>query len=143
MPVGKTVKQKSKKVSEANSISSSLNISESVRKGWEIMAVLVISFPPSKNFEAYLSNVIDAGTRQKELQVDIIARHCAGKLTRISKSGPRGKTPTTVEIERAMVLAYMVTVKLNLAIRRLHFTRLFLVNLFRKLCVFNELNSLN
>jgi hypothetical protein len=63
----------------------------------------LITFPPSKNFEAYLQAFIQKHTTQQEGRVDIMAKHCLRRLVTISKKGPRGKPPTIAEIETASV----------------------------------------
>jgi len=82
--------------------------------GWQLMAVIVISFPPSKNFESYLIQFIrqyfekevtnhpSADPNQKQILFTIIA-HCHKKLLRICQTGPKGKVPTINEIERGKV----------------------------------------
>jgi len=77
--------------------------SESVFKGWQLLCVLLISFPPSKDFETYLHSFMMQRTTQQEGRVDIMAKHCIRRLAGISKKGPRGKPPTTSEIETASV----------------------------------------
>jgi hypothetical protein len=72
-----------------------------VFKGWQLLCVLLITFPPSKNFEAYLRSFIQQHTTQQEGRVDVMAKHCVKRLTFIAKKGPRGKPPTSTEIETA------------------------------------------
>lgn len=76
---------------------------ESIFKGWQLLCVLLISFPPSKNFEAYLQAFIQKHTTQQEGRVDVMAKHCLRRLVAISKKGPRGKPPSIAEIETASV----------------------------------------
>ncbi|KXS12662.1 hypothetical protein M427DRAFT_502256 [Gonapodya prolifera JEL478] len=83
---------------------------ESEYKGWELMGVLLIGFPPSKNFEHYLESFIAAGTRSEEPRISALAFNCQKKLVRIGKSGPRGKVPAAAEVERARVAAYSPSV---------------------------------
>ncbi|KAJ7874752.1 hypothetical protein B0H14DRAFT_3552219 [Mycena olivaceomarginata] len=79
---------------------------ESVFKGWQLLCVLLITFPPSKNFEAYLRSFIQQHTTQQEGRVDVMAKHCVKRLTFIAKKGPRGKPPTSTEIETASDAAF-------------------------------------
>jgi len=84
---------------------------DSLLLGWQLMAVIVISFPPSKNFESYLIQFIrqyfekevtihpHVNPNQKQTLFTIIA-HCHKKLLRICQTGPKGKVPTINEIER-------------------------------------------
>jgi Rho GTPase-activating protein 39 len=80
--------------------------SESVFKGWQLLCVLLITFPPSKNFEVYLRSFMREKTTQKVGRIDVMARYCIGKLSVIAKRGPRGKPPTTQEIEIASDAAF-------------------------------------
>ncbi|PPQ77223.1 hypothetical protein CVT25_011069 [Psilocybe cyanescens] len=79
---------------------------ESVFKGWQLLCVLLISFPPSKNFEAYLQAFVQKHTTQQEGRVDVMAKHCLRRLVSISKKGPRGKPPSIAEIETASDAAF-------------------------------------
>jgi len=84
---------------------------DSLLLGWQLMAVIVISFPPSKNFESYLEQFIrqyydkeiqnhsNINPNQKQTLL-IIITHCHKKLLRICQTGPKGKVPTINEIER-------------------------------------------
>lgn len=76
---------------------------ESVFKGWQLLSVLLITFPPSKNFETYLSSFIQQHSTQQEGRVDIMAKYCLRRLMYISRKGPRGKPPSVAEIEAASV----------------------------------------
>ncbi|KAG7090933.1 hypothetical protein E1B28_010006 [Marasmius oreades] len=79
---------------------------ESIFKGWQLLCVLLITFPPSKNFETYLNSYIQQHTTQHEGRVDIMAKFCLRRLATISKKGPRGKPPTIAEIETASDAAF-------------------------------------
>ncbi|KAF7375938.1 Rho gtpase-activating protein 39 isoform 2 [Mycena sanguinolenta] len=79
---------------------------ESVFKGWQLLCVLLITFPPSKNFEAYLRSFIQQHTTQQEGRVDVMAKYCLKRLAFIAKKGPRGKPPTSAEIETASDAAF-------------------------------------
>ena len=72
-------------------------------KGWQLLCVLLITFPPSKNFETYLQAFIQKHTAQQEGRVDIMAKYCLRRLVSISNKGPRGKPPMIAEIETASV----------------------------------------
>ncbi|KAJ3038608.1 hypothetical protein HDV00_000452 [Rhizophlyctis rosea] len=74
---------------------------DSIFRGWLLLCVVTIAFPPSKNFEDYLKTFVQQHMGDTENQVDVLAKHCMKKLTRICKTGPRGKTPSVSEIERA------------------------------------------
>ncbi|KIK68921.1 hypothetical protein GYMLUDRAFT_236804 [Collybiopsis luxurians FD-317 M1] len=79
---------------------------ESVFKGWQLLCVLLITFPPSKDFETYLRAFILNHVSQKEGRVDIMAKYCLRRLDVISKKGPRGKPPSISEIETASDAAF-------------------------------------
>ncbi|KAI1785369.1 hypothetical protein LXA43DRAFT_976250 [Ganoderma leucocontextum] len=66
---------------------------ESIFRGWQLVSVLLVTFPPSKNFETYLQSYIQQATTQQEGRVDIMAKYCLRRLAYISKKGPRGKPP--------------------------------------------------
>jgi len=68
--------------------------------------VLLVTFPPSQNFETYLRAFIQQGTTQPEGRVDLMAKHCLRRLAHISKKGPRGKPPSIAEIETASDAAF-------------------------------------
>ncbi|KAF7315281.1 Rho GTPase-activating protein 39 isoform 2 [Mycena indigotica] len=79
---------------------------ESLFKGWQLLCVLLVTFPPSKNFEAYLRLFIQQHTAKSEGRVDIMAKYCLKKLAYIAKKGPRGKPPMASEIETASDAAF-------------------------------------
>ncbi|KAF8633637.1 hypothetical protein AX15_001324 [Amanita polypyramis BW_CC] len=79
---------------------------ESVFKGWQLLCVLLISFPPSKNFEAHLRVFIKNHINQQEGRVDIMAKYCLRRLSAICRKGPRGKPPSLSEIETASDAAF-------------------------------------
>lgn len=109
---------------------SRLSFRESVYKGWEIMATLVITFPPSKNFESYLRRFMEKHIKNGDEKVKIFAKHCLIKLGRISVKGPRGKVPTVAEVDRARVKTLLLLSFLEYSHlrRRHHFIHLCLVN---------------
>ncbi|KAG6861674.1 hypothetical protein C0995_013243 [Termitomyces sp. Mi166 len=79
---------------------------ESVFKGWQLLCVALVTFPPSKNFETYLSSFLQQHTTQHEGRVDVMAKYCLRRLAYISKKGPRGKPPSLAEIETASDSAF-------------------------------------
>lgn len=81
---------------------------ESVFKGWQLLCVLLVTFPPSKNFQGSLHSYIHQATSQQEGRVDVMAKYCLRRLDNISRKGPRGKPPTLAEIETASVCASLV-----------------------------------
>lgn len=86
---------------------------ESVFKGWQLLCVLLVSFPPSKDFETYLRAFIQQrtfvphadGTTDRG-RVDIMAKYCLKRLTFISRKGPKGKAMSVAEIETASDAAF-------------------------------------
>ena len=65
--------------------------------------MLLVAFPPSKNFEPYLHAFLSQRTTISEGRIDVLAKHCLKRLAAIAKKGPRGKPPTLAEIETASV----------------------------------------
>lgn len=80
-----------------------IHSSESIRKGWEILCIISITFPPSKNLEAYLIEFVQHSHHTVENDVGIISRHVSTKLKRICIRGAKGKVLTSAEIMRAKV----------------------------------------
>ena len=72
----------------------------------EILCVLLVTFPPSKNLEAYLRSFIRDRLTHTEGRIDIMAKYCVHRLVAICKKGPRGKPPTSQEIENAADAAF-------------------------------------
>ncbi len=72
------------------------NFRDSLRRGWELMAILLTFYAPSTNLLSYLENYIarnaDPVLDVPEVQVSHYAQHCARKLERSSsnKNGSRG-----------------------------------------------------
>ncbi|KAK9711723.1 hypothetical protein K7432_007622 [Basidiobolus ranarum] len=77
--------------------------SQSLFNGWQLMCVLAVTFPPSRNFEKYMQNFVKAHFDIQQSKINILSKHAHNKLLRISKSGPRGKVLTNEEIEQAKV----------------------------------------
>ena len=80
-----------------------MHLSESTFRGWQLLCVLLVTFPPSKNFEPYVRSFMQQRTTQAAGRVDIMAKYCLHRLDAIAKKGPRGKAPTIAEIESASV----------------------------------------
>lgn len=79
---------------------------DSVFRGWQLLCVLVITFPPSKNFEDYLRSFMRERANHTEGRIDVMSKYCIGKLRVITKKGPRGKAPSLQEIEIAQDAAF-------------------------------------
>ena len=75
-----------------------------------MLCVLLVTFPPSKDFETYLRSFIQQHTTHQESRVDVVAKHCLRRLAIITKKGPRGKPPSTAEIETASVSGSTVVI---------------------------------
>ena len=76
---------------------------ESAFRGWQLLCVLLVTFPPSKNFEPYLHAFLSQHTGITQGRIDVLAKHCLKRLAAIAKKGPRGKPPSLAEIETASV----------------------------------------
>ncbi|CAO3618905.1 unnamed protein product [Mucor fragilis] len=74
---------------------------ESIRKGWELLCIISVTFPPSKNLEAYLTDFVQQNHRVQENHVDIMSQHVSAKLKRVCVRGAKGKVLTSAEINRA------------------------------------------
>lgn len=86
--------------------------SDSVFRGWQLFCVILVTFPPSKNLEAYVGSFIQeriTTKRDDPGRLDIMAKYCLGRLGAIAKKGPRGKPPTFAEIETASVRTITLT----------------------------------
>lgn len=79
---------------------------ESIFKGWQFLCVLLLTFPPSKDFEACLQAFIQNHVTHQEGRIDVIAKYCLRRLSAISHKGPRGKPPSLQEIETASDAAF-------------------------------------
>ncbi|KAH9963815.1 hypothetical protein BC827DRAFT_1128657 [Russula dissimulans] len=75
-------------------------------RGWQLLCVLLVTFPPSKNFEPYFHAFLSQRKGVAEGRVDVLAKHCLKRLAAIAKKGPRGKPPTLAEIETASDAAF-------------------------------------
>ncbi|KAI8615026.1 hypothetical protein BC830DRAFT_1124468 [Chytriomyces sp. MP71] len=95
---------------------------ESTFRGWLLLCVIAIMFPPSKSFEDYMkaftvehySGVPDSSwvgvpqpnwskdraSREQEA-IGVLAKFCNKKLIRTCRTGARGKVPQIQEIERS------------------------------------------
>lgn len=96
--------------------------SDSVFRGWQLFCVVLVTFPPSKNLEAYVGSFIQeriTTNRDDPGRIDIMAKYCLGRLAAIAKRGPRGKAPTYAEIETASVNIAVMTRLLTMYLHRL------------------------
>ncbi|XP_068704201.1 rho GTPase-activating protein 39-like isoform X1 [Montipora foliosa] len=79
---------------------------ESLRRGWELMAICLALFPPSTKFHTYLEGYINKHLEDadwKEIPVTQYARHCSWRLKRIGRTGAkRGlRKPSVDDIQQA------------------------------------------
>jgi hypothetical protein len=81
-------------------------------KGWEILCVITITFPPSKNLESYLDEFVKQHHDQKDNKMDVMSQHVSSKLHKICTRGAKGKVLTFAEIERAKVTFILDAVSL-------------------------------
>ena len=79
---------------------------ESTFKGWELLAVICVTYPPSKSFEEHIRRFIKGNAGSKDNRVRVLSAHCLLKMDRMCKAGPRGKVLTNAEIERARIAAF-------------------------------------
>ncbi|KAH7102162.1 hypothetical protein BKA62DRAFT_118752 [Auriculariales sp. MPI-PUGE-AT-0066] len=79
---------------------------QSVFQGWQLICVLLVTFPPSKDFESYLQSFLVRHTSQSEGRIDVMAKYCLKRLHIISRKGPRGRALTIPEIESASDAAF-------------------------------------
>ncbi|KAI9253534.1 hypothetical protein BDA99DRAFT_520052 [Phascolomyces articulosus] len=82
----------------------------SIRKGWEILCIVCITFPPSKNLESYLTQFVQQHHSVTEHDVHVMSQHVSIKLKRICIRGAKGKVLTAAEIERAKVAPFKPSV---------------------------------
>ncbi|KAI9316473.1 hypothetical protein BX666DRAFT_1951155 [Dichotomocladium elegans] len=73
----------------------------SIQRGWEILCVVSVTFPPSKNLESYLHHFVDQHKHITLNHVDIMSQYVSTRLIRICARGAKGKVLTAAEIERA------------------------------------------
>lgn len=79
---------------------------ESLRCGWELMAICLALFPPSTKFHCYLEGYINKHIEDadwKEIPVTQYARHCSLRLKRMARTGAkRGvRKPSVDDIQQA------------------------------------------
>jgi len=79
---------------------------ESTFRGWQLLCVLLVTFPPSKHFEPYVRAWMQERTTHTEGRIDVMAQYGLHRLEAISKKGPRGKAPSITEIEIASDAAF-------------------------------------
>ncbi|XP_020612664.1 uncharacterized protein LOC110051032 [Orbicella faveolata] len=96
----------SKENSETFDLKHLITFRESLRCGWELMAICLSLFPPSTKFYSYLDGYINKHFQDadwKEIPVIQYARHCSVRLKRVSRTGAkRGlRKPSIEEIQQA------------------------------------------
>lgn len=77
---------------------------DQVERGWQMMGVLVATFPPSKNLENYLKTFLmdNFNSGGEGSSMDIVIRFAFGSLNRTCKTGPRGRSLTRAELDQAL-----------------------------------------
>ncbi|CEP08544.1 hypothetical protein [Parasitella parasitica] len=83
---------------------------ESIKKGWEILCVVSVTFPPSKNLEAYLNRFVQQHFHQEKNHLNVLSQYVSAKLARICSRGARGKVLSAAEIERAKATPFKPSV---------------------------------
>ncbi|KZT56655.1 Rho GTPase activation protein [Calocera cornea HHB12733] len=79
---------------------------ESAFRGWQLLCVLIVTFPPSKYFEDHLTFFLQSSMQNTEGKVDVMAAYCLRRKEIIMWKGPRGKAPSLEEIEAASDAAF-------------------------------------
>ena len=74
----------------------------STRIGWEIMCAFVVTFPPSKYLENYLTAIVHHNKTHEDETIRKQASYCSKKLLKIIKFGNKGSVPSRREIERSI-----------------------------------------
>lgn len=79
---------------------------ESLRSGWELMAICLALFPPSTKFYSYLDGYLNKNLEdieRKEISLTYYIRHCSVRLKRMARTGAkRGlRKPSIEEIQQA------------------------------------------
>lgn len=84
----------------------------SIYRGYQMLQVLLITFPPSGDLEPALRQFLLArkGLNSAESRLSIMARYALMKLETIVAKGPRGKIPTAFEIQSASEGAFQPSV---------------------------------
>lgn len=73
----------------------------SIHKGWELLCIVSVTFPPSKDLENYLMRFVEQQHNSIDVKVSVISQHVSNKLVKIGKRGAKGKVLTAAEIARA------------------------------------------
>ncbi|EJU04026.1 hypothetical protein DACRYDRAFT_48619 [Dacryopinax primogenitus] len=79
---------------------------DSAFRGWQLLCVLIVTFPPSKYFEDHLTHFLHSSMHNTEGKVDVMAGYCLRRQEIIMWKGPRGKAPSLEEIEAAADAAF-------------------------------------
>jgi RhoGAP domain/MyTH4 domain len=75
----------------------------SVQKGWELLCMFSITFPPSKNLQKYLAAIMKYQANfNADDKIRAMASYCSKKIEKICRYGNKGKIPTRKELERAL-----------------------------------------
>ncbi|KAI9012756.1 hypothetical protein BC832DRAFT_547929 [Gaertneriomyces semiglobifer] len=79
---------------------------ESIYRGWLLLSIIPLAFPPSKNFEEYLKSYIQSPPSSSlappntppDDRLHLVIAQTMKTLTKTLRTGPRGKTPTSQEL---------------------------------------------
>lgn len=72
---------------------------ESTRKGWELIYLVLGSFPPSKSMSDYLKNYFTKNVTSADGDIARFARLNVERLAKISSIGARAEPPSSVELK--------------------------------------------
>ncbi|KAN0062875.1 hypothetical protein ACQY0O_004696 [Thecaphora frezii] len=75
-------------------------------RGWQLLCVVVVTFPPSSELRNYLQQFIEEHKQVADEAISIMAQHCAGRLALTCRRGPRQSTPMVSEIQSASDAAF-------------------------------------
>jgi hypothetical protein len=75
------------------------------KKAWELVVLSTTYFPPTRDLENWLQVYLEEHFKI-ENEEKIYASYCLKKLAAICKTGPKGRVPTTREIERHIVILF-------------------------------------
>lgn len=85
---------------------------ESTKRGWRLFSVISSVIPPSKNLENYLKHFVNQQFNHKDPDIETMARFSMKMIEKLCKTGPKGRTLSVPEIERAWVREFFGTLTL-------------------------------
>ena len=81
---------------------------ESLKKGWELFALCLATFPPSTEFMPYLRTFFDEHRQGFTETVQTYANYCFDRLPKAMMLGPRREIPTPEEMEAVRELKPLI-----------------------------------